>query len=339
MRAHDRVFMTTVTVLMSVYNGRSYLAETVESVLSQDYCDFEFLIIDDASTDDTVRLIESYRDSRIRLLQNDRNIGQAESLNRGLWEAKGKYIARLDHDDICLPSRLSRQVAYLEARPEVAAVSTWAYRIDSKGRQIGYHRSRLDNFGVFVGQLLVVQSTLIHPGVMYRKEVVAQLSGYDPSYAPAEDFELWTRMATCGHRAHIIPEELLLYRVHERQLSIVQKALQRKNASRAHQKLVEAFCESPRARKLGAMLRLDPEFFREHRSKEDFCATAGALDNMIERVHSKVGMTSAEECAFRRTIDRWVGSILVRKGAALPSPLSRALFLVLSPLMILNLRS
>ena len=111
-----------VTVLMPVYNGKNYLNEAIESVLCQTLTNFEFLIVDDASTDNSIDLINSYNDSRIKLLKNKNNIGQTASLNKGLEMAQGKYIARFDQDDVCLPKRLEEQVAFFKKNPSISIV-------------------------------------------------------------------------------------------------------------------------------------------------------------------------------------------------------------------------
>ena len=109
-----------ISVVMPAYNAENYIREAIDSILAQTFRDFEFLIIDDGSTDHTVEIIRSYSDSRIRLYQNERNMGVAATLNRGLDLARGEYIARMDADDISLPERFAKQAAYMDAHPDVA---------------------------------------------------------------------------------------------------------------------------------------------------------------------------------------------------------------------------
>jgi glycosyltransferase involved in cell wall biosynthesis len=113
-----------ITVLMSVFNGERFLRGAIESILSQTYKDFEFLIIDDGSTDASTNIIASYRDSRIRSLRSERNLGLAASLNQGLASSTGQYVARMDADDISLPNRLARQVGFMQTHPHVGACGT-----------------------------------------------------------------------------------------------------------------------------------------------------------------------------------------------------------------------
>ena len=140
----------TVTVLMTVYNGKEYLREAIESVLCQTLNYFEFLIIDDASTDNSTEIINSYNDSRIKLLKNDKNIGQTASLNIGLSRAHGNYLALLDQDDICLPKRLEEQVAFLQENPSISIVCSREYSINEKGEKIGVWKREIKNYGAFI---------------------------------------------------------------------------------------------------------------------------------------------------------------------------------------------
>src|SRR5882672_2663017 len=126
-----------VSVLLPVWNAERYLAGSIESVLDQTFADFELLIVDDASTDGSRALIERYRDRRIRLVENEKNLGVTRSLNLGLERARGRYVARADADDLCAPERLERQVAFLDAHPEVALVASCARWIDEHGAEIG----------------------------------------------------------------------------------------------------------------------------------------------------------------------------------------------------------
>src|SRR4030067_3608444 len=128
-----------VTVLMTVYNGLPFVREAIDSILGQTFEDFEFLIIDDASTDASAECVRSYRDPRIRLESNNCNMRQVGSLNRGLGLARGRYGAGMDQDDIRLPTRLEKQVAFLEQRLGIDVIGTWANKIDTHRRKNGRH--------------------------------------------------------------------------------------------------------------------------------------------------------------------------------------------------------
>lgn len=216
-----------VTVLLAVQNGEPYVRQAVQSVLDQTFTDFELLVVDDASTDATAQIIEALDDARVRLLRNERNLGQVPSLNRGLREARGLYIARLDADDACQPSRLARQVEVLDADARVGLVGTWMEAIDERGRRLGYLRKHLDDYVDFVYHTLIMRVYVSHPSAMYRRRPVLDLGGYDEATGPAEDKDLWRKLLLERFEARIVPEPLVLYRLHDQQLSQTRAAYQR----------------------------------------------------------------------------------------------------------------
>lgn len=182
-----------ITVLMSVFNNAAYLREAIDSILNQTYTDFEFLIIDDASTDSSKEIILSYHDTRIRLIENERNIGLTKSLNKGLREAKGEYIARMDADDISLPDRLAAQHAFLQQNPDVGVVSSWVQVIDEQGNNLRYWSTPLSPEAIYYK--LNFRNCLAHAAVMFRKEIVLAQGGYNENIARAQDYELWFRLS------------------------------------------------------------------------------------------------------------------------------------------------
>src|SRR4029079_12299348 len=137
-----------VTVLMSVYNGERFIEATVRSVLGQTFSEFEFLIVNDGSTDRTRELVASYNDPRVRLVDNNGNIGQTRSLNRGLRMAAGELIARQDSDDVSEPERLRKQVNFMDSHPEVALLGTWYTKIDERGLRMGERSLPCDSTGI-----------------------------------------------------------------------------------------------------------------------------------------------------------------------------------------------
>ncbi|GAB1545569.1 hypothetical protein NUACC21_82450 [Scytonema sp. NUACC21] len=186
--------MPKVTVLMAVYNGERYLQEAIESILNQTFLDFEFLIVNDGSIDSTREIILSYNDPRIRLVNNDNNLGLTRSLNKGLQLAKGELIARQDADDISEPERLAKQVAFLERHREVVLVGTWYKEIDAYGKLIGDRQLPCDYIQIRWG--LLFYCPFVHSAVMLRKSTVLEHIGfYDESLVYAQDYELWCRIA------------------------------------------------------------------------------------------------------------------------------------------------
>jgi GT2 family glycosyltransferase len=216
-----------VTVLLAVWNGEPFIRGAVGSVLAQTLASFELLVVDDASTDRTAEIVRSFDDPRIRVLENERNLGQVPSLNRGLREARGEYVARLDADDECRPTRLERQVEILDCDPRVGLVGTWMEMIGERGQRLGWLRKSLDDYVDFVYHSLIMRVYVSHPSAMYRRAPVLELGGYDESTGPAEDKDLWRRLALRRWDARIVPEPLVAYRLHGQQLSQTQAEHQR----------------------------------------------------------------------------------------------------------------
>ena len=205
-----------VSVLMTVYNGLRYLAETVDSILNQTYTDFEFIIVEDCSTESGVwETLTKYaeKDQRIRLFRNEENMGQTKSLNKGLKLAQGEYIARQDADDISLPDRFEQQVALLDRESAIALVCSEMEFIDSNGDSLGTTKLSCDP-DLVPWYLLFYNYIQGHSQVMFRREQVISLGSYSESfYSPIQDYELWSRLVKSGKFA-IVPSVLLKLRKH-----------------------------------------------------------------------------------------------------------------------------
>lgn len=216
-----------VSVLMSVYNGEAYVGEAVESILNQTLQDFEFIIINDGSTDRTAEILARYerQDPRVRTYSQARQ-GLIATLNRGIELSRGKYVARMDADDVSYPTRLEKQAAFLEAHPEVGVCGTW--RILSDGRVIRHpvHDAAIRSY-------LVFDTMLAHPTVMMRKALFERGMGY-PAYEHAEDFGLWVQLAGRTSFANL-PEVLLYYRLHPQQVAQKHRAQQAAAARRVRE--------------------------------------------------------------------------------------------------------
>jgi glycosyltransferase involved in cell wall biosynthesis len=207
------VINPTITVLMPVYNGAMYLPEAIDSILQQTYEDFEFLIIDDGSMDQSVRIINSYDDPRIRLIKNERNLGLVSTLNKGIDLAKGEFIARMDCDDISLPERFEKQMALMSQHPEVGVCGGWIEYF--MGRVLVL---KLPISDAEIKRTLPSDNPIAHPTVMMRTKVIKNLQVYyNPGYSHVEDYELWIRLAVVTCFANI-PEVLLKYRIHPEQV-------------------------------------------------------------------------------------------------------------------------
>lgn len=200
-----------VSVLMSAYNTERYVARAIESILKQGFRDFEFLIYDDKSTDGTAAIVERYarKDKRIKFTRNTKNLGLTATLNVMLKEASGAYIARMDADDECLPTRFAAQVAFLDAHPKVGVVGSCGTIIDEGGRRIADLDYPLDDKSIRA--IMVKRSPFAHPATMFRAAAVADVGPYDTSFRSAQDYEFFPRMLTRWKGANL-PQRFLRYR-------------------------------------------------------------------------------------------------------------------------------
>lgn len=200
-----------VSVLMGVRDGDRHLAEAVESILAQRMGDLELIVVDDASTDTTPSLLDSYEDPRLVVLRNARNLGLTRSLNLALSAARGGYVARQDADDRSLPQRLARQVAFLEARRDVGICGTWVRYLDDNGRVVGTGHPPVDPDKL--ARALPVRNELVHGTILARRSVLADLGGYRDAFRYSQDYDLYLR-ALGRHRVANVAEELYELRFH-----------------------------------------------------------------------------------------------------------------------------
>lgn len=228
-------------MLTTVYNGARYLAEAIDSILADGFDDFEYVIVDDGSTDETPRILEraAARDPRIRVLRLETNRGIPAATNCGLAVARGEYIARLDADDISLPGRLAREAAALDADPGMAMVSMNYETIDADGLAIG--RSHRDHPPSVVEYLLNFSNSIGgHSQVMFRRSAVEAVHGYDETCAASLDYDLWTRIVQQG-RIVVLPEIGMRYRVHDQNVTARARATQIEVGKRVVQRTLSAF--------------------------------------------------------------------------------------------------
>lgn len=230
--------MPQVTVLMSVYNeNERFLRESIRSILVQSFADFEFIIIDDGSTDEhCYHIIKEYqiKDNRIRILRNDKNLGLTVSLNRGLHQAQGAYICRLDSNDLAHPQRLEKQVAFLENHPAYALCGTWSYIINSDDEIIGYKKSPV--LAQAIRNKILQFNFFTHSSLCFRKSIFDSLRGYNEALLKAQDYELILRICSMYPTA-ILPEHLCFYRVLTSSISIAHYKKQERDAVWARWKI------------------------------------------------------------------------------------------------------
>jgi glycosyltransferase involved in cell wall biosynthesis len=293
-----------VTVLTPVYNGTPYLRECIESVLAQTMTDFEFLIIDDASTDGSVDIVRSYDDPRIRLVLNEQNMGQARTLNRGLELARAAIVARLDQDDVCLPERLAEQAAYLDAHPDVGVLASWEITIDQEGKKVRTWEGSIPDYGDFVGAILLGLCPVWHPSAMFRKSEIAALGNFDVSYAPAEDYELWSRIAASRKSGALVPRYHVKQRVHNQRQSHLRHDRQQNGMRRAHEKFLAPFTDHPGRACLAALLRLEPDPCGNGYDRRHTKELRAALDELLQRIERRQQLSPTESRSMRRRVNR-----------------------------------
>lgn len=202
-----------ISVLMSIHNDQAFLEQSLNSIIDQSYEDFECIIIDDASTDDSPKILKQFadQDSRIKIITNNENQGLGKSLNIALNNAKGEYIARMDGDDICLPSRFAKQAKFLDENPDITVVGTWIDVIDeNENRKPDSTRKYATEHKDIVKQLWA--NPMLHPTVMMRSKNLKELGGY-PELRRRQDYALWFKAYKQGWKFSNIAESLLLYRV------------------------------------------------------------------------------------------------------------------------------
>jgi glycosyltransferase involved in cell wall biosynthesis len=210
---------------MPVYNGGPYLAPAIESILGQSYRDFELILLDDGSTDGSAAVMDRYADAdgRIRLIRVPHR-GYVVALNEGLELARGRFIARMDADDIALPGRFGAQVEALAARPRLAVIGSHVEEIDPDGRRLGLSLSPV---GIrAVARVAESSAPVHHPAVLMRREPLESVGGYRPELEPAEDYDLWLRILDAGFEIDNLPRVLLRYRCHPSSVSSTRRARQ-----------------------------------------------------------------------------------------------------------------
>jgi len=210
--------MPQVTVVMAVYNAAQFLREAVTSILAQTYSDFELIAVDDASSDESLSILESFADTRMRIIRHPANLGAALSRNDALVAARGEFVAIMDADDVCAATRLSRQVSFLEANPLVGVVGCGVYdNIDGKG--VALSTSYLPRDNETIQRSLMEQWCFLHSSIMFRRELLEQAGGYRQVFEPAEDHDLVLRILEYC-QAHNLYEPLVQYRLNPKGLSV-----------------------------------------------------------------------------------------------------------------------
>ncbi len=215
-----------ITVVIPVYNVAPFIEQTMSSILEQSFTSFECLLIDDKSTDETVEIILSYKDPRITLIRKEKNSGYTDSLNHGISIAKGKYIARMDGDDVMDKYRFEKQINFLERNPTIGVCGS---NYDTFP-MVKYNQ--LQEYPKDIFTFMLFSCEIAHPSVLFRKELFADGTRYNTNKEPAEDYDLWSRLLF-KTKFYNIQEPLLHYRVHSMQVSSSRRQVQQEKSLEA----------------------------------------------------------------------------------------------------------
>jgi glycosyltransferase involved in cell wall biosynthesis len=283
-----------ITVFMAAYNAARYIEESIKSVLDQTFGDFELLIVNDGSTDQTVDVVNGFRDSRIRLLHNDKNSGLTYTRNVALTEAKGDYIAILDSDDVAVNNRLELQYAFFREHPDFALCGGHGVVIDAASNPVADNRFRMPLGPDNVKMTLLFRNPFINSTVMYKTTVLRELNGYR-HYAPAEDYELFTRISD-RHPVSNLDAVLVKYRIHNTNTSSLQSDLGRRNVQAIKRDQLRALGVASDNKRTDIMLSiLEREYHAFYFA--DYLSTLTELKT-ANRILNKYPETAFEEFLF-----------------------------------------
>ena len=228
--------MATISVVMPVYNSEKYIKEAIDSVLNQTYRDFEFIIINDCSTDDSKRIILAYSDNRIRYYENEKNSGIAVTFNKGIELATGEFIARIDSDDICVLNRLEKQIEYLNAHRKIGACGGAMHLFDEKG-DISIRRLPTNHMQAKVNMLF--NMSIANPTSMMRTSIVEENNiRCNDAYLKAEDYDFWAYFSEVSDISNL-PDVLVKYRIHNSQVTNIFSLEQIMAADKVRKRLIK----------------------------------------------------------------------------------------------------
>lgn len=265
---------------MSVYNGEEYLAEAIESVIKQTFKNWELIIINDCSNDSTAEILADFsqRDERIKVHTNEVNLRLPTSLNKAISLCTGKYIARMDADDICLPERFEKQYRFMEENSDVSLSSCRFMTVKNGVYSSGGAGGRCDSAALKA--MLLVSNPILHPGVIARAEIMKKFN-YDTTLTCTEDLELWTRMARNNQKLQILPECLLIYRLHDKQITSTTLERQHTEVSKIEQKYYSALFEKMDEEML--KFYIGGIYFKENADVDEFLEYAKWLKNAAKK--------------------------------------------------------
>jgi glycosyltransferase involved in cell wall biosynthesis len=254
--------MPRVSVVMPIYNAGRFLREAIDSVLNQSFRDLELIAVNDCSTDNSLSILRSYQDPRVRIVSNEKNLGVAASINIGITNSCGEYISRIDADDVAHPKRLEKQVKFLDDHPDIALVGSSAHIIDQLGKQIYILEVPTD--GRTIKETLLKYNLFIHSSITFRRESFFSVGPYRPDFEPAEDYDLFLRFSERYSLANM-SEPLVKYRVHTDQVSLKKIRKQRRIADFCKQMALDRIADRG-----GSVKRSDflPSWWRRLQGRE-----------------------------------------------------------------------
>jgi glycosyltransferase involved in cell wall biosynthesis len=301
--------MPKVSIVMPAFNSARWLTQAISSMTNQSIADFELIIVNDGSSDETETLIaDAMRcDARVRGFYHQ-HAGIAVTLNRGLDLARGRFVARMDADDVAHPDRLETQMAFLEQHPDVVAVGSWAHLIDERGCKTGELRPATNP--AMIARVLAKQNPLVHSSMMFPTEVARRLGGYRKALEGAEDYDLWLRMSECGQLANL-PTFLMDLRVHATSSSAVGASKQMLAA-----RLARIAAAERRAGRTDFIDRKAPADLRRIDSREVRLAYR-IHDLLARRPDQKLGLADLRALASarldhkeRKAVQLWLSGVL-----------------------------
>ena len=223
--------MIPLSVILPVYNSELYIRESIQSILNQSFSDFELIVLNDGSTDKSEKVILEFQDQRIKYVKNETNLKLIETLNLGLKLAQGKYIARIDADDVAFPDRFEKQITFLENNPDYGLVGSFAECFGDTNGILKYVEEDQD-----IRFALLSHNPFIHSSVIFRRSILDEHQlEFRKEQVHVEDYDLWVRILSFT-KAKIIPETLIKYRMHENQISSKFRDLQNHNSENLQKK-------------------------------------------------------------------------------------------------------
>tara|TARA_B100000212_G_C27383861_1_gene538277 strand:+ start:4207 stop:5274 length:1068 start_codon:yes stop_codon:yes gene_type:complete len=329
----------SVTVLTTVYNGLPHLKDAIESTLNQTYKNFKYLIIDDASPDErVVPFIKGYKDERINLIVNEKNLGVSKTFNKALKIIDSEFLIRLDQDDVSLPNRIEELINFFQDNASLSVACSWEHTINSDGKRIRDWKRDITNYGDFITPILLGICPIWHPSIAFRTDALREAGGFNGNYVRAEDFEVTARLAMKRYEAGICQKFLVLQREHEERQSIQFDSIQVETTSRIQRECIEEFLPSISSDLISRFLLLNIDI--GFSDKSIVIQIGKEMETLHSNMKAKLGLSSAELISMEKIFTRRIGYGLkfLSFYRFLPSFLFILVFYLLSPTYIKNLR-